>query len=87
MRGHASITIRQLDPTVKRKLKARAAAHGRSMEAEAREILRTTLAAPEKENAAEFVTRIRQRAAALGGIDLELPPRGPARPLPGFDGP
>ena len=36
----ASITIRNLDDDVKRRLRIRAAEHGRSMEEEAREILR-----------------------------------------------
>lgn len=35
----ASITVRELDPEVKERLRRRAAAHGRSMEAEARAIL------------------------------------------------
>ncbi|MEU1524473.1 FitA-like ribbon-helix-helix domain-containing protein [Nocardia rhamnosiphila] len=35
----ASITIRDLDRDVKERLRRRAAAHGRSMEAEARDIL------------------------------------------------
>ena len=35
----ASITVRNLDDEVKRKLRIRAAEHGCSMEAEAREIL------------------------------------------------
>ena len=36
----ASITIRNLEDDVKRRLRIRAAEHGRSMEEEAREILR-----------------------------------------------
>jgi len=36
----ASITIRNLDDDVKRRLRVRAAEHGRSMEEEARDILR-----------------------------------------------
>ncbi|MRH21335.1 FitA-like ribbon-helix-helix domain-containing protein, partial [Rhodovulum strictum] len=36
----ASITIRNLDDDVKRRLRIRAAEHGRSMEEEVREILR-----------------------------------------------
>ena len=38
----ASITIRSLDDEVKRRLRVRAAEHGRSMEEEVREILPTT---------------------------------------------
>ena len=40
----ASITIRNLDESVKRKLRLRAAHRNRSMEDEARDILRTALA-------------------------------------------
>ena len=40
----ASITIRNLDEAVKRKLRLRAAHRNRSMEDEARDILRTALA-------------------------------------------
>jgi plasmid stability protein len=45
----ASITIRDLDDSVKRKLRVRAAQHGRSMEEEARNILRTALAETPRE--------------------------------------
>jgi len=38
-----TLTIRNLDKSVKQKLRLRAAAHQTSMEAEAREILRSTL--------------------------------------------
>ena len=38
----SSITIRNLDPAVKERLRVRAAEHGHSMEAEARRILQTT---------------------------------------------
>ena len=39
----ASITIRNLDPALKERLRIRAAQHGQSMEAEARRILQTAL--------------------------------------------
>ena len=39
----ASITIRRLENSVKMKLRIRAAANGRSMEEEVRQILRTTI--------------------------------------------
>ncbi len=45
----ASITIRQLEENTKRKLRMRAALHGRSMEQEAREILKTALNQPEEQ--------------------------------------
>jgi plasmid stability protein len=74
----ASITIRKLEDATKRKLKIRAAMHGRSMEQEAREILKSALkTAPEKRlNLAEA---IRRRFAPLGGVELEPLPREPIR--------
>ncbi len=39
----SSITIRNLDPALKEKLRVRAAEHGHSMEAESRDILRMAL--------------------------------------------
>lgn len=80
----ASITIRQLPEATKRKLRIRAAQNGRSMEQEAREILRIELnksaetSKPPK-TGKELVEAIRRRFAPLGGVDLEIPPRGPIR--------
>lgn len=72
----ASITIRNLDDGLKRRLRIRAAEHGRSME-EAREILRQAIGKPAgPENLGEAIHR---RFAALGGVDLDLPPREPMR--------
>jgi len=74
----ATLTIRNLDEKVKSRLRVRAARHGRSMEEEAREILRFALnaAATERSNLAEV---IHQRFAALGGVELRLPPRDGVR--------
>jgi len=79
----ATLTIRQLDEKVKSRLRVRAAHHGRSMEEEAREILRSALVAlPNlKDNLADIV---RRRFAPLGGVELELPPRDPIRKPPDF---
>lgn len=65
----ASIVIRNLDEATKRKLKIRAATNGRSMEQEAREILKSALAhtSKRKGNVAE---RIREIFGPLGGVDL-----------------
>jgi len=79
----ATLTIRQLDEKVKSRLRIRAAHHGRSMEEEAREILRAALAGRPnpKENLADIV---RRRFAPLGGVELELPARDPIREPPDF---
>ena len=79
------ITIRNLDPAVKERLRVRAAEHGHSMEAEARRILQTTLKGPARPPASNLYERIRARVDPLGGIDLELPPREPTRDPPRFD--
>jgi plasmid stability protein len=82
----SSITIRKLDPAVKERLRIRAAEHGRSMEAEARDILREGLGSTDsEETVAEFFRRIHARFAALGGVDLELPSRDDDRKPPTFD--
>jgi plasmid stability protein len=81
----SSITIRNLDPAIKERLRIRAAEHGHSMEAEARRILRTTLEAPVRPPASNLYERIRARVEPLGGIDLELPPREPTRDPPRFE--
>ena len=74
----ASITIRQLEENTKRKLRMRAARHGRSMEQEAREILKSALSQPE-EQPKDLVEAIRRRFAKYGGVELDIPPRGPIR--------
>ena len=78
----ASITIRNLEDDLKRRLRVRAAEHGRSMEEEAREILRKEMghAAPPRDLAAA----IRARIAVVGGVELDLPARDPMRDPPAF---
>lgn len=81
-----TITIRNLDETVKRRLQVRAAMNGRSMEAEAREWL-SQLAADEFALPRRGLgTAIQKRFGALGGAELEIPPRQfSSRPIPTFD--
>lgn len=76
----ASITIRNLDEHVKQGLRVRAAAHGRSMEEEVRDILRRVMAedAPPRDLAAA----IRARLAPSARADLVLPAREPMREPP-----
>ena len=77
----SSITIRNLDDTVKHNLRVRAALHGRSMEEEARTILRNAVAQDAPSGAA-LLQRIRNRFAALGDVDLPQPPREAMREPP-----
>ena len=80
----ATITIRNLDDKLKQDLRMRAAQHGRSMEEEARVILRRALA--EESTAPEDLgLAIHRRFAAPGGVDLPVAPREQMREPPSFD--
>ena len=79
----ASITIRNLDDDVKRRLRVRAAEHGRSMEDEARDILRQVVGQPSTPK--NLGQAIHARFAAVGGIDLAPTKRGPMRPTPDLE--
>jgi len=73
----ASITIRNLDDDIKQRLRVRAAEHGRSMEEEARDILRrvmTDAASPR-----DLAAAIRARVTPVARAELKLPPREPMR--------
>jgi plasmid stability protein len=69
-----SILIRRLDDETKSKLRLRAARSGHSMEQEAREILRHSLAA-ENPSGLHLVDAIRRRMKPLGGVELPVIPR------------
>lgn len=83
------ITIRNVDDELKERLKARASEHGRSMEAEAREILREVL---ERAKAGTTIVpgnmgdAIRAIVEPVGGLELDIPPRSRVRTrkLPSF---
>lgn len=80
----ASITVRNLEKGLKRRLRVRAAENGRSMEEEARVILRKALyCQPQAQQ--DLAAAIRARFAPLGGVELELPLRLPMRQPPRFD--
>ena len=78
----ASITIRNLQDDVKHRLRIRAAEHGRSMEEEAREILREVVG--EAKPTHDLAAAIRARVTPMGGVILDLPPREPMRDPPAF---
>ena len=79
----ASLMIRKLDERTKSRLRVRAAHHGRSMEEEARQILRSALSTsePPEESLAEA---IRRRFAKYGGVDLPEVERDLPRKPPDF---
>ena len=78
-----SITVRNLDDELKRRLRIRAAENGRSMEQEAREILRSVLAV-EAAPTRNLGTAIHELFSPYGGVELDIPPRDPMRELPRF---
>jgi antitoxin FitA len=79
----SSITIRNLDEGLKRRLRIRAAERNRSMEEEARDILRCAPSEQPKVND-DLADAIRQLIEPLGGVDLPPFPRGPMREPPDF---
>ncbi len=79
----AVTTIRNFDDSLKRELKIRAAHHDRSMEDEARDLLRCALSQQSTSTVA-WGTRISQRFAQFGGVELEVPAREPLREPPDF---
>ena len=79
----ATILIRRLDDSTKRRLRARAANHGRSMEAEAREILKGELARS-PQSSSNWAEEIHARFAKAGGFELPDLPREPMREPPKF---
>jgi plasmid stability protein len=77
----ASITIRNLDDKTKERLRVRAARQKRSMEDEARNILRAALA-KDATTPRNLAQTIRQRFQPLGGVELTPPERQPIRKPP-----
>jgi antitoxin FitA len=69
----AAVSIRNLDDTIRERLRIRAAAHGRSMEAEMRAILTEAVREPDDE--ATLFDALFARFGKLGGVDLDLPAR------------
>jgi plasmid stability protein len=80
----ATLTIRDLDESLKRDLRMRAASRNRSMEEEVRQILRAALLEPPVP-AKDLASRIRARFVGLGDVELSVPEREPVRTPPSFD--
>lgn len=83
----ASITIRNLDESVKSALRKRAAANHRSMEEEARSILKSATL-DDRFGHLPLGSRLHAIAMDIGGMDeLVIPPRseGPEREPPIFE--
>ena len=82
----ATLTIRNLEDPLKSRLRLRAAARNHSMEEEARQILRAALQEPTSPTP-HLGARIRDRFAALGGVELPIAARDLVRPPPDLGAP
>lgn len=78
----ASLTIRNIDESLKTSLRLCAASHGHSMEEEAKQILRQALL--HGTPSFGLGSRIAQRFAAVGGVDLPESTRSIPRNPPIF---
>jgi len=76
-----TLEIRRLDEGTKKRLRLQAAQHGRSMEAEARDILKCALSR-QKPRLPNLADALRARFAPLGGLELPVYPRHPMREPP-----
>ena len=72
-----TLTIRNVDPALKQRLRMRAARNGRSMAAELRHILNATVGG-ERNREPNLAEAIRRRLMPFGGID-ELEPHPPVQ--------
>ncbi|MEZ5499827.1 MAG: hypothetical protein R3E77_10415 [Steroidobacteraceae bacterium] len=77
----ASLTIRNLDESIKNRLRIRAAHRRRSMEEEARHILKDALTG-ERPEGVNLAAAIQERFRPLRGVRLEVAQRGPVRQPP-----
>ncbi len=73
----AAITIRNIEPEVKERLRVRAAKNGRSMEEELRSLINREFRGMK---GGELFKLFRDNFSGENGIDLEIPPRGDNRP-------
>jgi plasmid stability protein len=81
-----SIIIPNVDDDLEQRLKSRAAEHGRSIEAEARAILRLALGGSEGGvTTGNLGDSIRAIVEPIGGIELDIPPRRQMREPPRFE--
>jgi plasmid stability protein len=82
-----TLVIRNVEPDLHARLKAAAAAHNRSMEEEARVILRHAVQAAPLTTPKRFGTAVRAIFEPLGGFEMPRIERDPPRDPPDFSGP
>ena len=78
----ASLTIRNLDESLKKLLRLRAAVNSRSMEEEARQILRSAVEGASIKPRENLVARINPRFRELDADTIQVPGRRAARVPP-----
>jgi antitoxin FitA len=77
-----NINVRGIDDNLKRQFRRVAAAKGRSMEAELRDmIMKAVNVPPEARNIGKEIMDLFDE---IGGVELEIPPRTADRQLPDF---
>jgi antitoxin FitA len=79
----AVMTIRNIDEAIKKRLRVRAAVNGRSMEDEARDILRSALST-DVARPGDLGQAISERFRKLGGVELPEVSREAIRQPPDF---
>lgn len=81
----ANVTIRNLPDEVHRALRVRAATHGRSTEAEIRDILEATVRPPERVKLGSLLASIAREAGGLTDAEVQqinqLRDKTPAEPM------
>lgn len=83
----ATLVIRNVEDALHARLKARAAAQGRSMEEAARQLLRDGLEAEPVPPDESLWSAMRAVFEPLGGIELNIERQPGERPPPDFSGP
>ncbi len=85
----ATLLIRKIDDALHARLKERAGRRGRSLEEEARELLRSAVAREDATATKPLGDLARRLFEPLGGVELDLPAREFARdrPSPDFSAP
>jgi plasmid stability protein len=85
----ASLLIRNVDEGLHARLKARAREHRRSLEEEARELLRAAVSRQEPAPREHLVDIAQRLFGPEHGVELDIPPRGgpPTSPPPDFADP
>ncbi len=78
----ASLVIRNIEDALKERLRVRAARRGRSMEEEARRILRAAF--PDQEPHGNLAD-LAEELFGKDGVDLDAHPAAPVRSAPDFD--